>query len=145
VGDGPDRAALHDLAAARGVADRVQLCGRLPHAEAVAVARSASLFVLPSVDEAFGVSYVEAMAAGVPAIGTRGEDGPEEIAAAWRGIALVPPGEPRALAETLDGLLADPARRAALGAAARDTVAGEFTWERCGSETVAAYEEVLRG
>ena len=41
---------------------------------------AATAFVLPSVDEAFGVAYVEAMAAGVPAIGCRGEAGPEEIA-----------------------------------------------------------------
>jgi glycosyltransferase involved in cell wall biosynthesis len=145
VGDGPEREALRDLAAARGVGDRVELRGRLPHAEAVAVAGEASLFVLPSVAEAFGVSYVEAMGAGVPAIGSRGEDGPEEIAASGGGIELVPPGDPRALAQTLDDLLGDPARLAALRAAARDTVHREFTWQRCGRETVAAYEEVLRG
>ena len=50
----------------------------------------AALFVMPSVDEAFGVAYIEAMAGGVPAIGCRGEDGPEEIAAAGGGIELVP-------------------------------------------------------
>jgi glycosyltransferase involved in cell wall biosynthesis len=145
VGDGPDRQALRDLALARGVADRVQLRGRLPHAEAVAVARTASLFVLPSVAEAFGVSYVEAMAAGVPAVGASGEDGPAEIAAAGGGIELVAPGDPPALATALDRLLADPDRLAALRAAARDTVARAFTWQCCGSETVAAYEEVLHG
>ncbi|MGZ4294003.1 MAG: glycosyltransferase [Solirubrobacteraceae bacterium] len=145
VGDGPDRAALGDLAVARDVADRVELRGRLPHAEAVSAARSASLFVLPSVAEAFGVSYVEAMAAGVPVVGARGEDGPEEIAAAGGGIELVPPGDPRALAAAIDGLLGDPARLGTLGTAARETVAREFTWERCGRETVAAYEEVLGG
>jgi glycosyltransferase involved in cell wall biosynthesis len=101
--------------------------------------------VLPSVAEAFGVSYVEAMAGGVPAIGSRGEDGPEEIASAGGGIELVAPRDPRALADTIDGLLSHPERLEALGAAARDTVAREFTWERCGRETVAAYEEVLGG
>jgi glycosyltransferase involved in cell wall biosynthesis len=45
----------------------------------------------------------------------------------------------------IDGLLRDPARRAALSALARETVAREFTWERCGHETVSAYEEALRG
>ena len=98
VGDGPERAALTRWPRARGVADRVELRGRLPHAEAAAVARQASLFVLPSVAEAFGVSYVEAMAAGVPAVGSRGEDGPEEIAAAgggWAGDAGRPAGARR--------------------------------------------------
>jgi teichuronic acid biosynthesis glycosyltransferase TuaC len=145
VGDGPEREALLARAQARGVADRVTLKGRLEPARAVAEARAGSLFVMPSVAEAFGVAYVEAMAAGVPAIGCAGEDGPEEIAAAGGGIELVTPGDVRALAAVIDGLLRDPARRAALSALARDTVTRQFTWERCGHETVSAYEEVLRG
>jgi teichuronic acid biosynthesis glycosyltransferase TuaC len=145
VGDGPEREALLSLAEAHGVTDRVAWRGRLNPADAVVQARAGSLFVMPSMAEAFGVAYVEAMAAGVPAIGCAGEDGPEEIAAAGGGIELVPPRDPRALAGAIDGLLRDPARRAALSAQARETVAREFTWERCGHETVAAYEEVLRG
>ncbi|MGO9960225.1 MAG: glycosyltransferase [Solirubrobacteraceae bacterium] len=145
VGDGPEREALRALAAARRVGDRVLFTGRLPHEQAVAAARRGSLFVLPSTAEAFGVSYIEAMAAGVPAIGCRGEDGPEEIAAAGGGIELVAPGDPRALAAVVDALLGDPVRLAALGAAARDTVCRSFTWERCGADTVAAYAEVLDG
>jgi glycosyltransferase involved in cell wall biosynthesis len=145
VGDGPERAGLAALAGARGVADRVQWRGRLPHHEAVAVARRATLFVLPSVSEAFGVAYVEAMAGGVGAIGTRGEDGPEEIAAAGGGIELVAPCSPRTLADAIDGLLSDGEKLATLRRAARDTVARQFTWERCGRETLAAYAEVLGG
>jgi len=145
VGDGPERAALTQLAARRGVAGMIDWRGRLPHDEAVAAARAATLFVMPSVAEAFGVSYVEAMAASVPAIGARGEDGPLEIAAAGGGIELVTPGDPPALAGSIGDLLADPGRLAALRAQARDTVAREFTWARCGRETVAAYAEVLGG
>jgi len=100
--------------------------------------------VLPSVDEAFGVAYVEAMAAGVPAIGCLGEPGPEEIAAAGGGIRLVPPGDPETLAAEIRALVDDPGWRRELGEAARATVASEFTWERCGQATVAAYEEALR-
>jgi glycosyltransferase involved in cell wall biosynthesis len=140
IGDGPERIALRRLAAELRLSDRVELAGQLDHAEALRRARAASLFVLPSVDEAFGVAYVEAMAAGVPAIGTRGEPGPEEIAAAGGGIALVDPGDADGLARTIDGLLDDrPAR-----AAARATVEAAFTWERCGAETVRAYEDALR-
>jgi glycosyltransferase involved in cell wall biosynthesis len=143
VGDGPRRAALLELASSLGVADIVELRGRLPHDRAVELARSAALFVLPSVDEAFGVSYIEAMAGGVPAIGSRGEDGPEEIAAAGDGIALVAPGDPVGLAERIGNLLGDPGRLAAMGRAARATVQREFTWERCGQLTVEAYADAL--
>jgi glycosyltransferase involved in cell wall biosynthesis len=144
VGDGPERPALERLAAELGVSGRLHFTGQLPNAEAVATARRGAVFVLPSVDEAFGVAYVEAMAAGVPAIGARGEPGPEEIAAAGGGIRLVAPGDPEALAEELRTLLDDPSYRRELGRTARATVEASFTWARCGEATVAAYEEALR-
>jgi teichuronic acid biosynthesis glycosyltransferase TuaC len=143
VGDGPERVRLQALARSLGVADAVALRGRLAHAEAVAAARSATLFVLPSVAEAFGVAYVEAMAAGVPAIGCRGEDGPEEIAACGGGIGLVAPRDPAGLAATIGSLLDDPARLAQMGRQARATVAREFTWQRCGQGTLQAYADAL--
>jgi glycosyltransferase involved in cell wall biosynthesis len=143
VGDGPERERLGALARSLGVEDRVELGGQLPPAEAAACARAATLFVLPSVDEAFGVAYVEAMAGGVPAIGCRGEDGPEEIAAAGGGIALVPRGDVDALAALIDALIRDPARRAALGREAAATVRRSFTWEQCGRETIAAYRDAV--
>jgi glycosyltransferase involved in cell wall biosynthesis len=144
VGDGPERPALERLARELGLEGRVQLRGQLPHAAAVAAAQAGTLFVLPSVDEAFGVAYVEAMAGGVPAIGCRGEAGPEEIAAAGDGIRLVPPGEPDALAAEIRSILTERGRRRRLGDAARATVAAHFTWDACGRATVAAYEEALR-
>jgi len=143
VGDGPERERLRTLARSLGVADRVELCGQLPPERAAACAREATVFVLPSVDEAFGVAYIEAMAGGVPAIGCRGEDGPEEIAAAGGGIALVPREDVDSLAAEIDALLSDPDRRAALGRDAAATVRRAFTWERCGSETIAAYARAL--
>jgi glycosyltransferase involved in cell wall biosynthesis len=143
VGEGPERQRLERLAHALVVDDLVEFRGQLPHDQAVAVARAGSLFVLPSVAEAFGVAYVEAMAGEIPAIGCRGEDGPEEIAAAGGGIVLVPPCDPEALAAQIDSLLRDPGALDALGDQARATVEREFTWERCGRETVDAYEGLL--
>jgi teichuronic acid biosynthesis glycosyltransferase TuaC len=145
VGDGPERAALEHLAAELGMTHRLELRGRLPPAEAAAAARSATAFVLPSIDEAFGVAYVEAMAGGVPAIGCRGEPGPEEIAASGGGIRLVPAGEPEAIAAELRQLLSERRWRRELGEAARANVAAHFTWAACGRATVEAYEDVLAG
>jgi teichuronic acid biosynthesis glycosyltransferase TuaC len=143
VGDGPERTALEQLASARGLRDRIDFAGQLPPDTARARAAAADLFVLPSVDEAFGVAYVEAMAAGVPAIGCAGEDGTAEIAAAGPGLVQVPPRDPRALAAAIDRLLGDDAARTALGRQARTTVEHAFTWEICGRETLAAYERAL--
>jgi glycosyltransferase involved in cell wall biosynthesis len=98
---------------------------------------------MPGVEEPFGVAFVEAMAAGLPAIGSRGEGGPEDIAAAGEGMLLVAPNDPGALAEVIERLSIDRAELRRLGAAARQTVAANFTWARCGAETVAAYRTLL--
>jgi teichuronic acid biosynthesis glycosyltransferase TuaC len=143
VGDGPERPGLERLADELGVRDRVRFLGAVPPARALEEARRAAVFVLPSVDEAFGVAYVEAMAGGVPAVGCRGEDGPEEIAATGEGLRLVPPADPETLASELAALLGNEEWRRELGAAARATVERAFTWEGCGRATVAAYEEAL--
>lgn len=143
IGDGPERIALEGLATRLGVAARVDFHGQLAPERAIELARRCTLFVMPSTDEAFGVAYVEAMAAGVPAIGCRGEPGPEEIAAAGDGFLLVPPGDIERLTQRIDELLSDPRRLRETGQRARATVAANFTWERCGEQTMAAYQHVL--
>jgi teichuronic acid biosynthesis glycosyltransferase TuaC len=143
IGEGPERIALEGLAVRLEVAERVDFLGQLPPEDALERARRCTLFVMPSTDEAFGVAYVEAMAAGVPAIGCRGEPGPEEIAAAGDGFLLVPPGDIERLTQRIDELLSDPRRLREAGQRARATVAANFTWQRCGEQTLAAYEHVL--
>lgn len=144
IGDGPCRAPLEALAAELGIAGRVRFHGQLDHADALAALAGCDLFAMPGVEEPFGVAFVEAMAAGLPAIGTAGEGGPEDIAAAGPGLELVP-RDPDAAVEALAGLLGtllpDRAELARRGAAARATVERNFTWERCGEATVALYRE----
>jgi teichuronic acid biosynthesis glycosyltransferase TuaC len=144
IGEGPERVALEGLATRLGIAERVEFHGQLPPAQAVAQARRCTLFVMPSTEEAFGVAYVEAMAGGLPAIGCRGEPGPEEIAAAGDGFMLVPPGDIERLSQRIDELLSDSHRLREASQRARTTVAASFTWERCGEQTLAAYEHALR-
>ena len=141
IGDGPERARLERLAAEAGV--RATWCGQLDHEDALLELARCHVMALPSVDEAFGVAYVEALACGVPAIGSRGEGGPEEIAAAGDGMLLVPPRDPPALADTLAELLSDPAALERLANEARRTAREHFSWEACGRATVAAYNEVM--
>ncbi len=145
VGDGPERIALEGLAARLEVSDRVDFLGQLAPAEAIERARACTLFAMPSTEEAFGVAYIEAMAGGVPAIGCRGEPGPEEIAAAGDGFVLVPPGDIERLTQRIEELLTDPQRLREASIRARETVAASFTWERCGEQTLAAYRHALQG
>jgi teichuronic acid biosynthesis glycosyltransferase TuaC len=143
VGDGPERIALEGLAARLGVSGRVDFRGQLAPAQAIEEARRCTLFAMPSTEEAFGVAYIEAMAGGVPAIGCRGEPGPEEIAAAGDGFMLVPPGDIERLTQRIDELLSDPQRLREASIRARETVATSFTWAACGEQTLAAYEHSL--
>jgi glycosyltransferase involved in cell wall biosynthesis len=140
IGEGPERPALERLAAQLGVAARLDWAGQLDHDDALAQLSRCRAMVMPSVDEAFGVAYVEAMACGVPAIGCSGESGPEEIAALGEGLLLVPPRDPDALAATVTKALEDDG---GLGRAARATAAEHFSWEHCGRETVAAYRRAI--
>ena len=117
IGDGPERTALEGLAARLEISDRVDFLGQLPPQQAIDLARRSTLFVMPSTEEAFGVAYVEAMAGGVPAIGCRGEPGPEEIAAAGDGMVLVPPGDIERLTQRIEELLSDGHRLREAGSA----------------------------
>jgi glycosyltransferase involved in cell wall biosynthesis len=141
IGKGPDREELGRLAARLGVADRVTFAGALAHGAALARMARGWVHVMPSVHDAFGVAHVEAMAAGVPAIGGVGT-GAEDIAAAGEGMALVPSGDDAALARAIDRIVSDPRERDRLGAAARRTVAEHFTWDLNGERTAAVYREI---
>jgi teichuronic acid biosynthesis glycosyltransferase TuaC len=141
IGDGPGREPLERLAAELGLAERVRFAGQLENERARREAASCQLFVMPGVEEPFGVAFVEAMAAGLPAVGAKGEGGPEDIAAAGGGMLLVPPDDHRALAETIVG--AFERGTDALGREARENVERNFTWERCGRATIEAYEAAL--
>jgi phosphatidylinositol alpha-1,6-mannosyltransferase len=70
AGDGPDRARLERLARDLQVEDIVVFAGRIAREDIVALHRLAELFVMPSVGEGFGIVFIEAMASGVPALGS---------------------------------------------------------------------------
>jgi glycosyltransferase involved in cell wall biosynthesis len=141
VGKGPDEHALRDLARSLGVADRVIFRGALSHEAALEELARCHLHVMPSSHEPFGVAHIEAMAAGVPAVGGAGT-GAEDIARAGEGIVLVPPGDLSAITRTIDELLSDAGRRARLAEAARQTVADHFSWKRNGAATAAVYRKL---
>lgn len=141
VGKGPDRPALEALARSLGVRDRITFLGALPHDEALAELASCHVHVMASVHDAFGVAHVEAMAAGLPAIGAEGT-GAADIAAAGEGMVLVPAGDLGALTRAIARLAGDEPERARLGEAARRTALEHFSWARNGDATVALYRRL---
>lgn len=113
VGDGRYRAQLEELAWARGVAGQVRFLGKLSAGAAVRQELDASdLFVLPSRTEGLPWALVEAMARGLPCVGSKVGGIPELLSA----DELVPPGDKSALADKLHEVLTDPRRLARLSA-----------------------------
>jgi len=118
-GGGKERAALERQIEAAGMGDRIRLMGstrRLGEAFA-----AAGLFALSSRFEGFGMVIVEAMGCGLPVVSFDCPRGPADIITPGRDGVLVPPEDTAALAEELGGLMADPDRRRAYGAAALET------------------------
>ena len=104
IGKGPERDELEQLAQMLGVADRVEFLGPLPHERALEEMARCHVHAMPSSHEPFGVAHIEAMAAGLVAIGGAGT-GARDIADAGEGIVLVPPGDDTALAREIDRLV----------------------------------------
>jgi glycosyltransferase involved in cell wall biosynthesis len=121
--------------ASAGLGDRIALAGEV--ADADALYAGADLFVLASRHEGFGMAYAEALARGLPVIGTTAGAIPSVVPES--AGALVPPDDAPALAEALARLLTDlPAREAAAAAALR-AAAGLPRW----GETVATVAALL--
>jgi glycosyltransferase involved in cell wall biosynthesis len=96
----------------------------------------ASLFALPTLREAFGLAFLEAMAFGLPVVAPRLEAIPEIVSDGETGI-LVPPGDVEALAGAIRELLDDSVRARLMGAAARARVAERFGWDRAVARMLA--------
>lgn len=78
VGEGSERAALHRLIAERGLTEEVELCGQLTHERMRDEYARADVFVLPSLEESFGIAALEARAAGLPVVVMR-DGGPADF------------------------------------------------------------------
>jgi len=138
AGDGPFLPELRRLAAPLG--GRVTFAGWLDNGapEYRALFETSGIFALPSEAENFPVSLLEAMAAGMPVVTTRGT-GCEEVVG--DAALLVPPGDATATGEALLRLASDVAFRARLGAAARARAENRFSWEAVARAYVEIYNE----
>ncbi len=116
VGAGPDRDAAEREAAALGVAARVRCVGKIE--DVAGALRAADLYLLPSQTESFGLSALEAMATGVPVVGTRVGGLPEVVEHGVTGF-LGAVGDVEGLARGALDLLCDDERWRAASAAAR--------------------------
>jgi len=123
-----------------GIADCVTHLGHVDTAELVRNYSTATMVVVPSVYEGFGLPAAEAMCCGTPIISTTAGALPEIVGDA--GI-LVPPSDTKALVEAITGLLNNQNRRKYLGEMGRRRVMGMFNWKNTAKYTVDVYEEAI--
>ncbi len=145
VGGGSARDEMESLARSLGIGEKVAFLGQLTSTDLPAEYHKLDALVLPSLTrpnwkEQFGRVLVEAMAAGVPVIGSDSGAIPGVID---DGGLIVPEGDVEALAAALRDLRVQPARRAALAEKGRARFLAHFTHERIAEATVAVYRELM--
>src|SRR5262249_34541845 len=112
------RAEVEERARALGIDDRITWLSQMSDADIAHVLRAAERYVLAAHVEAGVVAVLEAMAVGLPVVGTFGGSMPDFIVPGLTG-ELVPIGEPAALGEAIVRVLSDPERRRAMGVEGR--------------------------
>ena len=140
VGEGPERSSVQALARRVGVLDRIRFLGT--QQDIGQIAAMADVFLLPSELESFGLSALEAMACGVPVIGSDAGGLPEVVRHSESGY-LLPVGDVEGMAARTIEVLKDDERRREMGQAARHRVESLFGAERVVSQYEAVYARVL--
>jgi glycosyltransferase involved in cell wall biosynthesis len=144
-GDGRLLEPMRRLAARNGVAGRVAFRGWLGPEQLAEELANASVVVMPSRwPEPFGLVGIEALAAGRPVIASATGGIVDWLDDGVNGVCVAP-GDTHELARALNGLLADPARQQAMGAAGREMVNTRFTPERHTTAILNAYGAVRAG
>ena len=146
VGAGPMRATLERLGASGSLQSRVQFIGAVPHIKVTEYLRDMNVLVLPSLTtptwkEQFGHVLIEAMAAGVPVLGSNSGAIPEVIGAA--GL-IVPENDPEALRAALQRLMSDAGLRGELRRKGLERVRVEFTHAQIARQTWEVWEQTIR-
>jgi glycosyltransferase involved in cell wall biosynthesis len=141
VGGGSDQRVLRDLATRLGVADEVLFSGPLPRAEVAERYQAADLFTLPSSAEAFGNVFAEALASGLPIVGSTTGGIPDLVDHGSNGL-LVPPGDVQALAGAIRYLADDPELRAEMAVRNRARAETTLEWAQVTRRYLSIYEAI---
>lgn len=134
-------AELYALVDDLGLADRVTFLPGQDRESFARIMRHASIMVVPSHSETFGLVALEASSSGIPTVAAAA-GGLTEAVANHRTGELVPSHDPQDWADALLGLLRDPDRRAAMGATARER-AETMTWAHVADRTLQAYRRAI--
>jgi D-inositol-3-phosphate glycosyltransferase len=139
AGTGPLDATLRESAADL---PHVRFIGAVPRNALGALYREHDLFVTATLNEAFALVVLEALACGLPVVGTNIDALRAVIREGGNGL-LVPPGNPRALAEAIERIARDAPLRRQLAANAHSSVLPQYSWTAIGDRLAAALSSQL--
>ena len=142
VGGGRERDNLEAMVRDLGLGEQVVFLGLLPHDQVFSALTDADVFLLPSYREAFGIAYLEAMAAGLVTIGVQGQ-GPEAFIRDGETGYLVPPRDVQAITNLLYTIINDKNEAGRIADAGREHVRQNFTWERHAEKLTAVFTESM--
>jgi glycosyltransferase involved in cell wall biosynthesis len=131
------------LVAALGLSQRVHFASGLTDTDIAELMASAEVACVPSLYEGFSLPAVEAMASATALVASDVGALAEVVGRDGRAGVLVPAGDVGALTTAISGLLRDSARRAAMGAAARERVLERFSWTATAQATVDVYRTAI--
>jgi glycosyltransferase involved in cell wall biosynthesis len=135
----PELARLRAVARECGVAERVSFVGHRDRPELRAFYAASDVFVTTPWYEPFGITALEAMACGVPVVGSAVGGILHSVVDGTTGF-LVPPRDPQALANRLEWLHRHPRNAQAMGEAGLRRARALFTWDRVAGELTGVYE-----
>jgi glycosyltransferase involved in cell wall biosynthesis len=137
----PEARRLRALADALGVGNRVTLTGAVARDRIPALLRSADVVVCAPWYEPFGIVPLEAMACARPVVSSAVGGLVDTVVHERTGLH-VPPRDPRALADAVARLLADPALARRLGEAGLRRARARYSWDRVATQTAEVYRRV---
>lgn len=140
--DGKYVARIHELVREAGLEEQVCIPGFVPDRELPALYDAADVFVMPSLEEGFGMTVTEAMAAGTPVVASRVGGIPQQVTHGEQGL-LIEPNAPNELSSQLAHMLSDADERERIGDRARE-YAKEFSWQWIGQNFESVYQDVIQ-
>ena len=143
-GDGSLRSYHINLAKRLGIENYVFFPGRISQNEVPLYYAASDIIVVPSLQEAWGLVATEAMACGKPVIASRVGGLPDQIIDGFNGF-LVPPRDPKAIADRILYLLENPSEMKRMGLNGRGLAEKEFDIEKRVDRLVRLYKTLLRG
>ncbi len=149
AGTGRMRAEIEARTRELGLENSVEFLGRIEEHEKPSLYRAADVYCMPSEVnleksdvEGFGITFLEAAACGTLAVGSRTGGIPDALDDGRTGL-LIPPGDPAALEEALEGILAEPRRYDEMRERARQRAESEYDWPKRVDTMVAVLRDAL--